>query len=1066
VSFRELDIAGFYSAADDRVGTFYRPLLERCTTYDRLTGYFRSSSLSLAGQAVSRLLRGQARVRLIVGAELSEDDLRAATDPTALADVVERALARGNLEPATIVERHRVETLAYLLVAGRLEIKVGVPVNAAGRPLAREATDRYFHSKYGVFADHGGDRVAFIGSDNESLAGWLHNHESFSAFCSWEDAVWPKHGQPIVDTFSAHWEGRPDQGWVVLDLPDAIAQRLVARAPAKAPSARDPAEEEADGAGRDAARERLRFVAAAPRVGGGTGVGIATSGIEPFPHQHAIAKRIVTTWPRSYLLADEVGLGKTIEAGLVLRELLASGRARTALCLVPASVIRQWQQELAEKFALDLPRYDGKRFLDSTGREVAWSGAGNPWRAFPVVLASSHLARRRDRRAQLVHGDPWDLVLVDEAHHARRRGTKIENPEPNALLRLLHDLRAADAWRALYLCSATPMQMHPHEAWDLLEVLGLPGLWGRDAMRFVRYFTHLRQDFDVRAWPFLSNMAQAYASDPDARRDDVLAAEIREAVGRGRARPIVRLGEQGITQAAAQGLKGNERACMDEWLRAHTPMRDRVFRTTRPTLRRYKAQGLISPEVNIPTRNVEDRFIPMTSAESDLYDRIETYIADHYNRYLSAGGQKQKALGFIMTVYRRRLTSSFHSIERSLRKRLRALEEGAQLADLLDEDDLAALETSPVLEGDLDVSVKELASEIHELRDFLGRLAERPPDESKMGYLLDELRDAFNGRHDTVLVFTQYTDTMDYVRSQLVGTYREGVGCYSGRGGERWDPRARAWRPLSKDEIKRLFRDGELRILIGTDSLSEGLNLQTCGKVVNYDMPWNFMRVEQRIGRIDRIGSRFAVVDVANYFYEGTVEEQIYRGIADDFEWFTDVVGPAQPVLAEIESLIEKVAMSKPGAGRASAVAEQVAALRSDLADAQSEPVTLRDFDHAEEPASGPEPAIDLAGLEAVLTSTTLTAKRFRPHPAIRGAWLLQLPGKHDEVAVTFRQDVLDEHAPAIRLLTYLTPELDALLVDALGEAPSEVALVDGGLDVRGAIVRSLADVDAALETS
>ena len=106
----------------------------------------------------------------------------------------------------------------------------------------------------------------------------------------------------------------------------------------------------------------------------------------------------------------------------------------------------------------------------------------------------------------------------------------------------------------------------------------------------------------------------------------------------------------------------------------------------------------------------------------------------------------------------------------------------------------------------------------------------------------------------------------------------ERIACYSGRGGELFDPVTNTWQLISKAELKNLFRAGErVKILLGTDAMSEGLNLQTCGRLINYDMPWNFMRVEQRIGRLDRIGGK-PVVEVSNYFYSRTVEEQIYKG--------------------------------------------------------------------------------------------------------------------------------------------------------------------------------------------
>ena len=441
-----------------------------------------------------------------------------------------------------------------------------------------------------------------------------------------------------------------------------------------------------------------------------------------------------------------------------------------------------------------------------------------------------------------------------------------------------------------------------------------------------------------------------------------------------------------------------------------------------------------------------------------MYERIETYISRFYDAYKEAGGEKRRALGFIMTIYRRRLTSSFRAVELSLRRRFQVLEGEASLEELLDIDDLAALEGS-VDEDASDVSgtVQGLTEELAELRSFLNGLEKTPPNESKMEYLLGELNTAFTGRHDTVIIFTQYTDTMDYIREQLVTQFGSGVGCYSGRGGEVWDGETQTWRPASKEHVKTAFRAGELKILIGTDSLSEGLNLQTCGRLINYDMPWNFMRVEQRIGRVDRIGGQ-PRVHVSNYFYRDTVEEQIYRGIAEDFEWFEDVVGPAQPVLSQVESAIEDVAMQAPGERRERELAARINQIRSQIEAGKQRPITLEDMEQEQLADGTVRPAIDLVGLEQILTRVAVTGECLASHPQIGGAYLLTA-GSLKGVPVTFRPSVLDEHAPSVRLLSYLTPELEALIRHANEELGEDLA--DREHEIQG--LESLADVERLL---
>lgn len=141
--------------------------------------------------------------------------------------------------------------------------------------------------------------------------------------------------------------------------------------------------------------------------------------IHPWPHQIKILRRVAQNFPQSFLIADEVGLGKTIETGLILRYLLLSKKVKRVLILAPASVQPQWQEELREKFNLHFWSYTSTEFKDPYKRTIP--AAANPWNTQDLILASSHLVRRTDRMHQLLSAEPWDLVILDEAHHARRK---------------------------------------------------------------------------------------------------------------------------------------------------------------------------------------------------------------------------------------------------------------------------------------------------------------------------------------------------------------------------------------------------------------------------------------------------------------------------------------------------------------------------------------------------------------------------------------------------------------------------------------------------------------------
>lgn len=1030
----EVPVKPKYSPDDHPLDTFYIPMLSVATAYDRAVGYWSATELSYAAQGVSQFIAHGGRMRLIVGAQLSDRDVRAVLDGAPLEDALAaRLLADPGLEGEKIVAQRHLQVIAWMAATGRLEIKVGVPVADDGTPLTYAQSGKYFHTKYGVFTDGAGNKVAFNGSNNATVAGWVSNHESFDVYPSWKPEVWAWNGESTVQDFDAHWDGRADAGWAILDLPEAVRQHLIMNAPTEPPIPeykRPPTPESVDW---DAATAELQRLARAPMDHSWTAVGTAPAA--PLPHQAHLIDRVVGTFPRGYLFADEVGLGKTIEVGLAVRELFLSGQAERVLLLVPASVLVQWQEELREKIGLTVPRYDKGTFKglpgerpDGThhdGDEIPVPAGTNPWSAFPIVLASSHLARRRSRQDEVLAGGPWDVVVVDEAHHARRRGSK-PTDTPNALLSLLTKMRAQGSWRALYLASATPMQMNAHEAWDLISLLNLPGRWGESAIDFIRYFEHLRglhSDPENVNWSLLSSMVADYFTDsPPAIRNVRLERDIEDDLGFAGAGVILGLDHTVPAPEKARNFSAAEINWADQWLRAHTPMRDRVFRNTRQTLRDYQAAGIIKADVIIPTRHVDDAFIEMDPAEAALYARIDDYIRFYYNAY--KGQQATQALGFIMTVYRRRLTSSFQAIRASLQRRLEVLRDGKAMGELLADDDQGAIDDALFDVEELDARPELIQGEIQAIEAFLHDLSEITGEDTKAQRLSSDIAQALN-TYDSVVVFTQYTDTMDYVRNQLVQTYNS-VGCYSGRGGEIYNPSTGNWDQVSKSVIKEQFREGSLRVLLGTDSMSEGLNLQTSGRLINYDMPWNLMRVEQRIGRVDRIGARYPDIRVSNYFYAGTVEQRVYEGIAEDYTDFTDIVGAAQPVLAAVESAIEQLTLAADRADPAT-IQARVEDIKRDIATATRQAVKVTDAeDHHIEPPPSLVGEVTLETLRDCLTSNPITRDKFVPDEGHPGVFRLTMG--EQQTLVTFDRELAEASKEGAVLLTYGEPLLTRLL--------------------------------------
>lgn len=405
------------------------------------------------------------------------------------------------------------ELLAWLVQQGHMEIKVGLPLRNG--QISNDGG--IFHANDGVIEDRSGDRLAFRGSINDTPNGWSTNYEVFELFCSWRGE------EHRVDDKERHflrlWQN-DDPGVRTFSLPEAFRQELAIYAPAEGllprrlpDDVRDRLLGSRDSSGADSTAappagldldERRRIVwsyvlnAAASDLPGCERVGEATSAITPWPHQQRAFQRLWQHWPPRLLIADEVGLGKTVQAGLLLRQAWLSGRARRMLVMAPASVLKQWQRELREKFGLDWPIYSGKS-LDWQPTRFRPAGLSKPvdqsnWSAEPFVLVSSHLMRRRDRHKDLLEAEPYDLVVLDEAHHARTRRENSssggERLRPNTLMQLMQQLRQRT--NGLLLLTATPMQVSELEMWDLLALLGMPPEWTEDA--FERFFEWVEKE--------------------------------------------------------------------------------------------------------------------------------------------------------------------------------------------------------------------------------------------------------------------------------------------------------------------------------------------------------------------------------------------------------------------------------------------------------------------------------------------------------------------------------------------------------------------------------------------
>src|SRR5713101_3227828 len=536
---------------------------------------------------------------------------------------------------------------------------------------------------------------------------------------------------------------------------------------------------------------------------------VSASQIEALPHQiTAVYGEMLPRQPRRFLLADDPGAGKTIMAGLLIKELLIRGDLERCLIVAPGGLVEQWQEEMAEKFSLG---------FDLLSRDqIEASITGNPFVEHNRLIMRLDMAARSDElKAKLEAAPDWDLVICDEAHRmaASYFGGEVRETQRYKLGKLL-----GTRTRNLLLMSATP---HNGKEADFQLFMGL-----LDADRFEGRFREGIHKADV---------------------SDMMRRLIKEELYHFDGTPLF------------------------------------------PERRAYTASYSLSP------------------AEADLYQAVTTYVREEMNRADRVGdNSRRNNVGFALQILQRRLASSPAAIHRSLERRRKRLEErlreeklmrqtGASFArapalpsyDPDEMDEAPGVEAEAVEEQILDSAtaaqtLAELEAEIETLRDLEERalrlkLSGRDAKWRELESILDDpiMLDPATGLRRKIIIFTEPRDTLEYLAQKISGKAgAEAVVVIHGG----------IAREARRAGIAAFNSHPVVRVMIANDAAGEGVNLQRGAHLmVNYDLPWNPNRLEQRFGRIHRIGQT-EVCHLWNLCATNTREGEVYRRLLEKLE--------------------------------------------------------------------------------------------------------------------------------------------------------------------------------------
>lgn len=817
--------------------------LRRAKRYLRIAGYFRSSLLEIAGEA----LEGVDEIVVVCNAELDPHDVavaKAVQDGKSISKAIVSKWQEDSDGLDTLLYRERYRRLFDLLSSGRMKVKV---------LSSRDSV--FLHGKAGVIEFREGGSTAFVGSVNESKTAWRDNYEIL-----WEDED-PAATEWVREEFQYFWE----RG---VDLPNAVVEHI--GVVAKRSEHRSIADWREEGKSPNPAPALVER----PLYQGG-------QVLRPWQkrfvqvcldHQRMFGRA-------RFLIADDVGLGKTLSMGAATL-VLSLLTDRPVLILAPSTLVWQWQTELQDMLGLPSCVWSTlkKCWIDSKGFQISGKGpeliARCPMR-IGIVSTGLVINGAEDGERKHLTEMSFGVLVLDEAHKARAVRDKDGDLEGHN--RLMSFMRAAARKSTNVLIgTATPIQLNAVELWDLIEMLaqGAPHVLGMSGQHHnvwvdpsvMDYFTGGRElpSNPVSRWEMLKNPL-APASDADFYRDVRHEAGLKDS-------DIVGPKYEELDPEAKQEIEYD----FENLFEITNPIIRHTIRRSRKMLEERGLLKAIGVEVHpkhdmAPANMLDGNGLRMGMRFEAAYE-----AAMEFCRIYAAN---RPGAGFMKTILLRRVGSSVKAGYNTASALLAKGEAGIGEDEADDELPMDMEQFSPT-ESNL----------LRQVKDNLGSLIEEGTPDPKAELVVHYLREhGWLGMGS--VIFSQFFDTSEWIAERLVDAFpTEPVALYAG-GGRSFVYMGGERRHVEREDIKRAVQGGDIRLLVATDAACEGLNLQRLGTQINVDLPWNPSRLEQRKGRIQRIGQARDVIDVMNLRYSGTVEDEVYEALSERFRNIFDVLG-------------------------------------------------------------------------------------------------------------------------------------------------------------------------------
>ena len=889
MGLRDISIKISYAGkGEDLLRSFLLPSIDACIRYDRVTSYYTVESLLAISQGIESLYRKHGKMRLIIGVHSFPGEfIDAVVRNKYLKDQIDeirKSLRLGIESIKDSLERQRLATIAWMIEDGLLEIKAAGVIG-----------DGIFHPKTLLLTDEFGDKVVAIGSPNETSSGLGGNFEQIMVAKSWDQ---PEAVAVQEAFFNSLWNNELE-GVVAIDITESTAETIKQGL------------RNSTGAFKPNLIHKLDLF----KISSTMLSNYFVSGDIPalYVHQERAVIDALSRWPVRVLFSDEVGLGKTFEVAATMTFMIKYCGVKRVLLLTPKSVLKQWQDELYEHFKLNVWRFDsgGKFFIDPQNHVIYCEGKNPLSKESPdIILMSAQYARGSGNNGDVFSREDTylpDLLVLDEAHSARISKDISGSSKKTQIYSMLE--KVSRKIPHMILATATPMQKEAGEYHSLLKLLGLPKFWQKNSV-YMKSLDLLSCSEDLtltdmnRAANMLCNTVEEMKPSLERLND-----------------------EQRRVLTQVINYKNKDKTILINFVRNNwTTIRQLLvllhpahLLTVRNTRRSLTEKGY-----RFPNRKLISVSVPDSMEIEMFYDNVNVYLSKRcFSIEEILFPDRKISIGFVRVSYQQRVASSLHSCKKSLERRLEKINNlkvsldrylGARSASLYNPTGIEDVDLDVLLDEGYDDSFYADFSKVNisELRQAIAlESTSITPLLKRANVLLDnrkdlKIKESINlarkslENNDKVLVFSRYADTVDALLSEFTflglgqyykyGIYTGGKSCVVCDGKETL---------CDKNELKRSLFSGEIKIVFCSDAASEGLNLQAARVLINVDVPWTPARLEQRVGRIARLGQVADEVIIYNVWYPHSIEARMYHRIQKRLENSNIAIGEFPDVVAK-----------------------------------------------------------------------------------------------------------------------------------------------------------------------